>query len=230
MTRRMPSPAPGPSGFTLVEVVVALTLLTVLLLGLVGALRSFGQTSVRLEAQTLANDDIRLVGGLLQRALARSSPRVRMDAVETNARSWFEGDASAVAWLGHLPARHGAGGLTHLKLEMLKSAGGADQGGLLMLGMARFDGDATAPEWRAEDSRILLDKVDALEIRYQGRDQADEMVWFDDWMQQPSPPSMIQIMLTVAGRPWPPIVVQVEDGFGDSPAARRGRHAPLSWR
>lgn len=230
MKRRQPVSARRASGFTLVEVVVALTLLALLMLGLVSALRTFGQTGVRLEAQTLANDDIRLVGGLLQRALARSSPRLRMDTIETTARPWFEGDASAVAWLGHLPPRHGAGGLTHLRLELLGPAGQADEGGRLMLRMARFDGDRSAPEWRAEGSRMLLDRVDSLEIRYRGLDQSGEPVWFADWLQQPTLPSMIQILLIVGGRPWPPIVVQIEDGFGDSSAARRGRHAPLSWK
>lgn len=219
-----------PSGFTLVEVVVALTLLTLLLIGLVSALRSFGQTSVRLEAQTLANDDMRLVGGLLQRALARSSPRPRMDVVERRGQPWFEGNASAVAWLGHLPARHGAGGLTHLKLERLPSADQSEAGGLLMLRMARFDGDQTAPYWLAEDSRVLLDRVDAITIKYQGLNEAGETVWFEDWQEQTSLPSMVEITLTVADRPWPPIVVQIEQSSAQAAPGRRGLRSSLSWR
>jgi general secretion pathway protein J len=151
-----------------------------------------------------------------------------MDAVETNANSWFEGNALSVSWLGHLPARHGAGGLTHLRLEVLPS--GTEAGGRLMLHMARFENDKTAPDWRAETSRMLLDRVDMLQFRYQGNDESGQPAWFDDWLQQPTVPSMVQVMLVVAGRPWPPIVVQIEDGFGSSAAARRSRHAPLSWR
>lgn len=230
MSMQSSRPVPRPSGFTLVEVVVALTLLTLLLTGLVSALRSFGQTSVRLEAQTLANDDMRLVGGLLQRALARSSPRPRMDAVESRGQPWFEGDASAVAWLGHLPARHGAGGLTHLKLERLPPADQSEAGGLLMLRMARFDGDQAAPSWRAEDSRVLLDRVDALTIKYQGLNEAGEAVWFNDWQEQTSLPTMIEITLTVADRPWPPIVVQVEQSSAQAAPGRRGLRSSLSWR
>ncbi|WP_068635743.1 prepilin-type N-terminal cleavage/methylation domain-containing protein [Thauera butanivorans] len=228
MTRHASFPARRRSGFTLVEVVVALTLLSLLVLGLVSALRSFGQTSARLEAQTLANDDIRLVGGLLQRTLSRSSARLRMDSPETNANSWFQGDAYSVAWLGHLPARHGAGGLTHLKLEV--SSSGMPEGGRLMLHIARFEGDKSAPGWQAGASRILLDRVDYMHIRYQGSDESGQPAWFDDWVEQPTVPTMIQIMLVVAGRPWPPIVAQVEDGFGSAAVARRGRHGPLSWR
>lgn len=229
MTPRCICPGCRPAGFTLVEVVVALTLLSLLVLGLVGVLRSFGQTSARLEAQTLANDDVRLVGGLLQRALSRSSPRLRMDSLETNSRSWFEGDASSVAWLGHLPARHGAGGLTHLRLVVL-SPGAGGEGARLTLHMARFEGDRVAPDWQEGTSRVLLERVDSMQIRYQGNDDSGQSVWFEDWLQQPVVPSMIQIMLVVAGRPWPPIVVQVQDGFGNAAAARSGRHAPLSWR
>lgn len=230
MSKRLRRSLVRPSGFTLVEVVVALTLLALLLIGLVSALRSFGQTSVRLEAQTLANDDMRLVGGLLQRALARSSPRPRMDVVETRGQPWFEGNASAVAWLGHLPARHGAGGLTHLKLERLPPADQSDAGGLLMLHMARFDGDQTAPSWQAEESRVLLDHVDALTIKYQGLNEAGEAVWFGEWLEQTALPSMVEITLTVADRPWPPIVVQVEQSSAQASPGRRGLRSSLSWR
>lgn len=230
MSMQPPRSMSRSAGFTLVEVVVALTLLTLLLAGLVSALRSFGQTSVRLEAQTLANDDMRLVGGLLQRALARSSPRPRMDAVERRGQLWFEGNASAVAWLGHLPARHGAGGLTHLKIERLPPADQSETGGLLMLRMARFDDDQTAPSWRAEERRVLLDHVDALTLKYQGLNEAGEEVWFEEWMEQSSLPSMVEVTLTVAGRPWPPIVVQVEQASAQAAQARRGQRASLSWR
>lgn len=215
-------------GFTLVEVVIALSLMSLLMLGLVSALRSFAQTGERLEAQTMINDDVRLVSSLLYRAIGRSSSRLRQDVPDQNGKLWFAGTAETLDWAGHLPARHGAGGLTHLRLR--RESGGGDGAAYLMLYMARFDGDQTSPDWQLENRRILLEEVDALEIRYQGLNEGGERVWFADWLDQPRLPFMVQLLLSVRGRPWPPIVIQLEDGFGSSPAPRAGRTTPLRWR
>jgi general secretion pathway protein J len=217
------------AGFTLIEVVLALSLMSVLMLGLVSALRSFGQTGERLERQTMANDDVRLVSSLLYRAIGRSSSRLRQDAPETNGKLWFAGDGQSLSWAGQLPARHGAGGLTHLRL-LREGREDGEGGPYLMLYMARFDGDQHSPEWLVDNRRILLEQVDGLEIRYQGLDQAGERAWFEDWFDQTRLPFMVQLLLTVRGRAWPPIVIQLEDGLGSVPAPRAGQQTPLRWR
>lgn len=208
-------------GFTLVEVVVALTLLSLLLLGLISAMRSFGQTSTRLEAQTLANDDLRLVSSLLQRTVGRSSSRVRMDAADLVNQAWFQGASDRLEWLGQMPARNGAGGLTHLRLEL------AD--GALMLHMAPFDGDERSPDWDRIEPRILLDQVDSLSIRYRGVDETGAEVWFDDWREVEGLPVLVQIWLSVRGRPWPPLVLALESSASGNRSGERGRSS-LRWR
>ena len=82
----------------------------------------------------------------------------------------------------------------------------------------------------AEDSRVLLDRVDAITIKYQGLNEAGETVWFEDWQEQTSLPSMVEITLTVADRPWPPIVVQIEQSSAQAAPGRRGLRSSLSWR
>lgn len=209
-------------GFTLVEVVVALTLLSLLLLGLVSALRSFGQTGTRLEMQTLANDDLRLVSALMQRTIARSSPRLRADTADEATHLWFQGGADQLEWLGQMPARNGAGGLTHLRLELAADGG-------LMLHMAPFDGDERSPDWSLIEARMLLDHVDALSLQYQGIDESGAEVWFDDWLEQEGLPVLVQLAITVRGRPWPPLVVRMESGESGSRVGDRNRSS-LRWR
>lgn len=67
-------------GFTLIEVVVALTLLAVILAGLIGALATFARSASRIDERTLASDDVRLVYAFLRQSLgerrrARASGR-----------------------------------------------------------------------------------------------------------------------------------------------------------
>ena len=54
------------SGFTLVEVVVATVVLSLLLLATVTALRTFGNTQLALERKTLRVDEIRSVSNFLR--------------------------------------------------------------------------------------------------------------------------------------------------------------------
>lgn len=215
-------------GFTLVEVVVALTLLALLLFGMVSALRSFGQTGTRLEQQTLANDDLRLVSSLLQRAISRSSARVRADGVDQLGKGWFQGGASELVWLGHLPARHGVGGLTHLRLFV--TGAGEEGGGRLMLQMAPFAGDDQAPDWALLEPRILLEGVDALSFQYQGRDETGELFWFETWDEAGVLPVLVQMLVVVRGRPWPPVVIALEQTVSRRGLGGRTDRVPLRWR
>ena len=52
-------------GFTLIEVLIALTLLSLLMLALTGAMRAMGQTSERVEQRIEAEDDYRIAQAFL---------------------------------------------------------------------------------------------------------------------------------------------------------------------
>lgn len=222
MGRRM-SGRSRTSGFTLVEVVVALTLLSLILLGLVGAMRSFGQTSARLEAQTLAVDDLRLVGALLQRTIARASRTTYQDPADQAVRTWFAGGGAALAWLGQLPARHGAGGLSHLRLSVEEQTGGEGRGRLL-LQMVPYAGARNPPDWGALEPRVLLDDVDALRLQYRGYGEAE---WLDVWDDPRVLPRFVRIVVAVGGRSWPPIVVQLEQAAPRTDPGAAARSSPL---
>ncbi|MCK0511881.1 prepilin-type N-terminal cleavage/methylation domain-containing protein [Aromatoleum buckelii] len=198
---------PRNSGFTLVEVVVALTLLSLVLLGLVGALRNFGQTSVRLEAQTLAADDLRLVSGLLQRTMARTSSRTWKDPSTQAVRTWFAGGPEGLVWLGHLPVRHGVGGLNHLRLFVSNTRSPSDERRYLALQLTPYAGDDSPPDWGALESLVLLDDIESLQLQYQS---LGETGWLDVWDEPAVLPGFVRVMITVRGRSWPPLVVRLE--------------------
>ena len=103
-------------GFTLVEVVVALALLAVILTGLISALVTFARTSDRVDQRTQAGDDVRLVYAFLSQSLGPADPRMRTRPDDAVTLSWMQGTATELVWLGLMPARHGVGGLFHLRL------------------------------------------------------------------------------------------------------------------
>lgn len=190
-------------GFTLIEVVIALTLVAVILAGLVSALVSFGKTSARLEERTLVSDDVRLVHAFLEQSLGAAAPRIRVRPEDAAPVSWFQGTATELEWLGLMPARHGVGGLYHLRLGMERGAG---DGRRLMLHYLPFAGDDPPPDWSAAQAHLLLDGVTGFDLAYRALDD-DE--WRAEWRDTQVLPARVKMGLAVRGQSWPELIVPV---------------------
>lgn len=198
------NPTPGAGrGFTLVEVVIALTLVAVILAGLVSALVSFGKTSTRLEERTLVSDDVRLVYAFLEQSLGAAAPRIRVRPDDAMPVTWFQGAATELEWLGLMPARHGVGGLYHLRLGVERGAGDRRR---LMLHYLPYAGDDPPPDWSAAESHLLLDGVTGFDLAYRGLDE-DE--WRAEWRDTEVLPARVKMGLAVRGQSWPEWIVPV---------------------
>lgn len=194
------TPTAGPSrGFTLIEVVIALTLVAVILTGLVSALVSFGKTSTRIEERSLTSDDVRLVYAFLEQSLGAAAPRVRVRPEDSVPVGWFEGSETELEWLGLMPARHGVGGLYHLRL-------GVERGRSLVLYYLPYAGDDPPPDWGAAESHLLLADVTAFDLAYRALDE-DE--WRAEWSATEVLPARVKVSLAVRGQAWPELIVPV---------------------
>lgn len=190
------------NGFTLIEVVVALVLLAVILTGLVSALVIFARTGERVDQRTLAGDDVRLVYAFLKQSLEPASPRVRTRPRDSAAVSWLQGTDSELEWLGLMPARHGVGGLYHLRLATERSGDGVR----LMLYYLPYAGDDPPPDWSLAGTHLLLEDVTGLEISYRALDEAD---WRGEWLEAQVLPARVRISLAQGGSAWPALIVPV---------------------
>lgn len=190
-------------GFTLIEVVIALTLVAVILAGLVSALVSFGKTSTRLEERTLVSDDVRLVHAFLEQSLGAAAPRIRLRPEDAAPVSWLQGAATELEWLGLMPARHGVGGLYHLRLGVERRAGDRRR---LMLYYLPFAGDDPPPDWSLAQSHLLLDGVTGFDLAYRALDE-DE--WRAEWRDTQVLPARVKMGLAVRGQSWPELIVPV---------------------
>lgn len=198
------TPTAGHSrGFTLIEVVIALTLVAVILTGLVSALVSFGKTSTRIEERSLTSDDVRLVYAFLEQSLGAAAPRVRVRPEDSVPVGWFQGADTELEWLGLMPARHGVGGLYHLRLGVERGAGGWRR---LMLYYLPYAGDDPPPDWSAAESHLLLAGITAFDLAYRALDE-DE--WRAEWRDTEVLPARVKVSLAVRGQAWPELIVPV---------------------
>ena len=187
------------SGLTLVEVTVASVIFAMIMLAVVTAMRTFGQSYERLQQVTDQTAQKREVDRFLRQALRDALPEA----------GYFDGAAAWLEWVAPVDRVGSAGGLQHLKLEA--------SGRNLMLHFAPFDrlGDPQdEPAWGAAvESVVLIDNLEQLRVSYR-------MLPEEEWASAPDLPSQnafegtlpwaVQLEVEAGDAVWPPVIVAFE--------------------
>jgi general secretion pathway protein J len=198
------------AGFTLIEVLVATTLLALLSFMLLGGI----QLGARVMDKGAAYAD-------RQSALATASDFVRaqLTALQPLARPAsggtaplaFEGRADGVSFVSLASPYQAVGGSQALALHTLAQAGG--------LGLVA-DWRPYRPQTEEEnDARasVLLDHLASVEFAYFGLAGSDDAaLWHADWVDQPALPALIRLRLVfLDGRRPPDLLVAPRLSSGD---------------
>lgn len=198
-----PDPRHGEAGFTLVEVLVALTLMSFLGVALFGSLRFGVLAWERGTTHADAADRILVTQSFLRQVVAESYPLyLREDP--TKARVDFDGAAASLSFLTTSPAALGAGGRARVTLSGRPGPGGTD----LVMSARQELSSAGA----AGSERILVPDIEALELSYFGIARGDRIAtWHDRWTGQLALPQLVRIRVTYPGqggaRLWPELLV-----------------------
>lgn len=180
-----------PRGFTLIEMLVVMVLLSLIMLAIVSALRSVAQGSDRASARFERLDDERIASDFLRGVLARVSAR-RVVSPERSG-PLFEGAPDHLAWVGVMPARHGAGGRTFFRLAIEPQG----QGSALVLRYLPWSDQPRFPDWQQTDAQVLVPGAQGLALRYRDARQPDEaLAWSDAWQPTDDLPSALTLVVT----------------------------------
>jgi general secretion pathway protein J len=192
-------------GFTLVEVVVALSLLSLLMLGLLAALRTFGDTLSRADDRIVQVETLWAVSRLLHQTIATAAP-VQDAAASATTRPTllFQGRHNELRWIGNMPARYGSGGLHHMRLVLDQQQSSP----VLLLEYLPFLGAAHGPDWLAARTHRLMENVHNLSFQYQSTDEAE---WSDTWIEADRLPARVRVDLDpgMGTMNWPLLVVSL---------------------
>ena len=199
-------------GFTLIEMLVALTLMSLLMLGMASSIRTMAQTEERIDLRVERADEMRIAHGFVRSILGRLSMR-RVNSVTKVEDSpfLFSGDANAVTWLGVMPARFGAGGRHVFRLALEPVQGDA----ALVIRFIPWAADGAPLDWARADNRVLVRGVTSLALTYEDARQPVPQ-WTDQWSRVDSLPAHVRIDLNTSAGPWPMWVVATRTlPFGD---------------
>jgi len=193
-----------PRGFTLLEVMIALTLLSMLMVATIAALRTLGNTKASVAQVTDRVDEIRVLSEFLRSTIGAAMPVVRVgssteDVVDGVAYgTYFAGDATHLVWVAPLVAGADMGGAFVMQLALVEDR--------LELKWHPYQNDPAAVDWYALESRVLLQSVDEFQVGYLASYGGE---WLDSWGGAQRIPVAVRLTLRSKERYWPELVIRL---------------------
>ena len=191
------------AGFTLVEILVVMTLMSVIMLALGAAMRTIAQTEERVDQRLQRADEMRVATSFLGSTLGRISPRKSQAPTRVGTSlALFSALPDAVMWVGVMPARYGAGGRYFFRLALERQSDRAD----LVIRFAPWTGAGVFPAWATTDSRVLVRGVTGLALEY-AQEGGDTQAWRTEWTDPQVLPGRIRMSLRTAAVEWPQLTI-----------------------
>ena len=198
-------PRPPANGFTLVELLVSLTLMTMTAMLLMAALWAGRSVSQRGQSAVSQGESVAAAQGLLRDRVEHLSSGT--DGLSTSASGAVKGDGATISFVAPpIASRAPSAPLRYL-------VGVARDG---TLDLASIDAQARGPAAARSRWTVmpLIDDVRAIELAYFGATGADRVArWRSSWTNQSDPPQLIRLRLRFAAgdvRRWPDLVIRPE--------------------
>jgi general secretion pathway protein J len=232
---------PRARGFTLVELLIAISLTGLILTILFAGLRVGSRSWDAVELSAAENSELRLVRGFVEGSLRQM--RGLSQAIEGEERQMFGGTAEGIEFLTPMGGYLGQGGLYVVRLELRD----ARDGGQLVLTRWLYhpevlEGGGEIPEWRplvegpsdfrqldAEPDQalreifgqqVLFEPVEEVAFAYYGiPDGETEPAWYDGWDDPRGLPLVVRMQVRMEAGWWPDIYVALPE----PDASRRSR-------
>lgn len=194
-------------GFTLVELLIALTLLALMCAVIFGALELSGRSWDRGEVRAEANAGMRLAQEFLRTNLEAQHP-LRLRKV-LDLPLMFSGDTDNLRYAAPIPERVLGGGIWYFRLSVAKDEAHSP---LILERMIPDLAASTIPDFDKAERSVLAENIDELKIAYYGRDPdastAMDPTWHDRWEDKQRLPILIRIDVTPKDAPpWPTLIV-----------------------
>ena len=192
----------GQRGFTLVEVMVSLTLLSLVMLATITGLRTLANTQEAIERMTGRVDEVRSVSGFLRDTLQSAvigASRSRLSLGGSREDStFFETSGTSLAWKSIVLFGEGFGGSYLVRV--------AKEENLLVLRWQEPPKRGRPQDWKKAPSRTLVKDLQEFKLSF----RKDFSAPWSDNVEKDVVPVLVRLQVRAAGRYWPDLILRVQ--------------------
>lgn len=217
-------------GFTLIEVLIAMTLLSIMVVLLFSSLKICAQSWEQGESKIAEVNEVAVVYNFFQRHLSAAIPvsndfaQNGMDAagqsginstiaagaaIENKGKNFsFQGKRNSLQFVSVFPASAGRAGMQLFSIQPERE--GKEQ--VIKVTLAPFFPLAEGEEWNPEEV-VLLKHVSDFELSYFGATVEDgsKSGWQDEWLEKEIQPKLVKININTSdGVFWPEMIIELK--------------------
>ena len=226
----------GQVGFTLIEVLIGMSILSIMMLLLFATLRTCVQSWNLGEKKIAEVSQAGIIQNFFQSKLHSTLPLKANFLKEDNdeedrQRFSFEGNENQLQFVSAMPASAGRLGLQlfTMSLQQAEKGDGSD----LLVDIKPFFPKSEDEEWQNEEV-VILKNISDLRFAYFGldeeaevaQDEEESLSWQDEWLERQVLPKLVSIDIELSnGKIWPQIVVALKVNTTDANGG--GRQSPF---
>jgi general secretion pathway protein J len=195
-------------GFTLIEVLIAMTLLSVMVVLLFASLKICSQSWEQGEKKISEVNEAAVVYHFFQQHLASAKPVWNdFSGDDGNKTFAFNGGQQTLQFVTAFPASVGRKGLQQFSLFLKKQDGEP----VIKVALAPFLPLAEGEEWHQEEVD-LVKHVKRFKLSYFGSETGtDENSWQSEWLEKENQPRLVKISIELEnGIFWPDMVIELK--------------------
>lgn len=203
-------------GFTLIEVLIAMTLLSIMVVLLFASLKICAQSWEQGERKITDVNEVAVVYNFFQQHLPAALPVWNDFAKEKLPALSFQGTSQALQFVSVFPASAGRSGMQLFSIALQQEQG--EQ--LIKVVLAPFFPVTEGEQWHQEEA-VLLRHVNRFELSYFGpTPDMGENSWQNQWQDRTGQPLLVKISLgTENGIYWPDMIIALKvASSGNAPA------------
>ncbi len=213
--------ATNVSGFTLIEVLIGMSLLSVMMVLLLSSLRICIQNWDAGEKKIADVNQLAVLQKFFTGYLQGIRPLQDNFSLDEPVFS-FQGDNGNLQFVASMPASAGRMGLQFFRIGLQPAK--ETEGNLIMVSIAPFFPLMEGEEWKLEEV-VVLEQVKKLEFNYFGSLEIGEPgAWETEWVGIDHLPELVQVVIELEnGEVWPPFIVAPRNEVNLQSAAGAGQ-------
>ncbi len=194
-------------GFTLIEVLIAMTLLSIMMVLLFTSLKICADSWERGENKITDVNEMAVVYNFFQRDLSIAKPLWKDLPVEEDKSFSFQGSSQSLQFVSAFPASAGRSGLQMFSLNLLEE----NNEQVINVTIVPFIRLTEGEKLQKEEVTLLKHVTDFTLSYFSSASEISESVWTDEWLNKEALPRLVKINIKLDnGIYWPAMIIDLK--------------------